>query len=310
VTGCGQTPQQIIQPASTTCPGFGGRRGALYSFQREEHVMPDIIEQLLHNMWRQYVQITPQALRVHQLLAERGEQVVNDHIALRTFDQDKLNIQQLAQSFLRGGYRQAGEYDFPEKKLSAHHYEHDDPQKPRIFISELRLGECHREVQRQVGELIDQVPEDLPRRWDFCMCGRPWQVSHQTYEALAAHSEYAAWMAAFGFRANHFTVNVNHLRTFNSLEELNDLLLQNGFELNDSGGLIKGSPEVFLEQSSTLAEPTPVTFTDGTYMVPGCYYEFARRYPLPDGQLFPGFVAKSADKIFESTDRRGRPSGR
>jgi len=35
--------------------------------------------------------------------------------------------------------------------------------------------------------------------------------------------------------------------------------------------------------------------------VPTCYYEFAKRYPGPDGKLFPGFVAASADKIFEST---------
>ncbi len=31
--------------------------------------------------------------------------------------------------------------------------------------------------------------------------------------------------------------------------------------------------------------------------------EFAHRYPLPNGNLFQGFVAKSADKIFESTNR-------
>ncbi len=32
--------------------------------------------------------------------------------------------------------------------------------------------------------------------------------------------------------------------------------------------------------------------------------EFARRYPAADGRLYSGFVAKSADKIFESTDKR------
>jgi hypothetical protein len=37
--------------------------------------------------------------------------------------------------------------------------------------------------------------------------------------------------------------------------------------------------------------------------IPTCYYEFARRYPLADGRLYQGFVAASADRIFESTHR-------
>ena len=32
--------------------------------------------------------------------------------------------------------------------------------------------------------------------------------------------------------------------------------------------------------------------------------DFALRYPLPNGELFQGFVANSASRIFESTDRR------
>ena len=34
------------------------------------------------------------------------------------------------------------------------------------------------------------------------------------------------------------------------------------------------------------------------------YYELAKRYPLPSGELFQGFVPASADKIFESTDAK------
>ena len=111
-------------------------------------------------------------------------------------------------------------------------------------------------------------------------------------------------MAAFGFRANHFTVLVNALATFDGLESFNAYLKQAGYQLNASGGEIKGSPEVCLEQSSTLADQVSVDFSDSVQTIPGCYYEFARRYPLPDGSLFGGFVARSADKIFESTNRR------
>jgi hypothetical protein len=46
-----------------------------------------------------------------------------------------------------------------------------------------------------------------------------------------------------------------------------------------------------------------VDFTEGKKEIPGCYYEFARRYPDQSGKLYSGFIAKSADKIFESTDK-------
>ena len=45
-------------------------------------------------------------------------------------------------------------------------------------------------------------------------------------------------------------------------------------------------------------------FVEGKYEVTSCYYEFAYRYPMADGTLFSGFVADSADKIFESTNMK------
>ena len=67
---------------------------------------------------------------------------------------------------------------------------------------------------------------------------------------------------------------------------------------------IKGSPEELLEQSSTMADRAEVAFSDQTVSIPSCFYEFALRYPKPDGELYTGFVAASADKIFESTDSK------
>ncbi|MEZ5198961.1 MAG: DUF1338 family protein [Bacteroidales bacterium] len=72
--------------------------------------------------------------------------------------------------------------------------------------------------------------------------------------------------------------------------------------MNDSGGEVKGTPEEMLEQSSTMAGKLNVQFVKGSLDVPSCYYEFARRYPDKSGKLYGGFIAKSADKIFESTD--------
>lgn len=260
------------------------------------------LESLLDSMWNDYSAQNPQAKKIHDLFVSKGNQVINDHIALRTYNDKRVGIDVLSQSFLASDYVEKGEYHFEEKKLYAKHFEHPELTKPKVFISELKLEEFSDEFQGIVKDLVDQIPEGTTTKFDFANCGRPWSVSFETYEKLRQESEYGAWMAAFGFRSNHFTVSVNHLESPNTLQELNEMIKESGFKLNDSGGEIKGSPAVFLEQSSTLADHVDVNFTDGVQTIPACYYEFARRYVMPSGELYQGFVAKSADKIFESTN--------
>ncbi len=275
---------------------------AFRGIEKASHTMT--FDDLLYKLWDDYATLNPQARAIHNLLQARGERIVNDHIALRTYDDPRVSIDRLARAFEKVGYTRQEEYDFEQKKLFARHFEHDDPNQPKVFISELQLAKCSDALRAKVAALLDQLPGDQMQRDDAPVAGRSWDLSFADYEALAAESEYAGWVAAFGFRANHFTVFVNALTTFESLQALNTCLKQNGYALNDSGGEVKGSPDVFLEQSSTLADQVEVKFSDGTHVIPACYYEFARRYPLPSGELFQGFVAKSADKIFESTDRR------
>jgi hypothetical protein len=262
------------------------------------------IEELMALLWADYAAITPVAERIHQLLRERGETVVNDHIALRTFSVPEVDIEVLDRAFVAAGYQPAESYEFPDKRLHACHYEHESRALPKVFISALLVDELSTELRSIVADLVAQVPPGLPARAHFAASGRPWQVSFSTYERLRRESEYAAWVAAFGFRANHFTVDVNALESFADLGELNRFLVEQGFELSRSGGEIKGSPEVYLEQSSTVADAIEIEFSDGTFEVPSCYYEFARRHRLPDGSMFQGFVAGSADRLFESTDFR------
>ena len=126
-------------------------------------------------------------------------------------------------------------------------------------------------------------------------------LSYEVYNRLREESEYAAWFYVFGFRANHFTVSINSLKIYN-INSVNDLLKKNGFILNGSGGEIKGTPADLLQQSSTVADTVLVKFKEGSFEVPCCYYEFAQRYSDSTGRLYNGFVAKSADKIFESTN--------
>jgi hypothetical protein len=147
-----------------------------------------------------------------------------------------------------------------------------------------------------------QMDQDAVCEDNFLYSGTHWQVSSQDYKSLLAESENAAWMAAWGYRANHFTVSVNHLQNINELADVNTILKNNGFALNTSGGEIKGGEDVCLAQSSTMADKATVQFSDIEMTIPSCFYEFAQRYALADGSLYQGFVAASADKIFESTN--------
>ena len=79
---------------------------------------------LLDRLWQDYAAINPQAGQIHDLLSRRGERVVNDHIALRTFDTPCIGLNALASPFIHLGYEPRGRYIFPEKKLLARHYEH------------------------------------------------------------------------------------------------------------------------------------------------------------------------------------------
>ncbi|WP_423839941.1 DUF1338 domain-containing protein [Vibrio mytili] len=261
---------------------------------------PDV---LFKSLWQDYIQrLCPSAAKVHQLLQE-DEPLINDHIALRTFNVAPLGIETLAKPFLAVGYKACGDYVFESKKLIAKHYEHPDPKLPKVFISELKVEECSAALQTIVAKIVAQVNQSQLAGHEFLYAGRLWELSFADFQTLAKESEYASWLAAHGYGANHFTVSVNQLSQFDEVKQVNDHLRQAGFVINESGGEVKGSPEVLLEQSSTMADRVTVMFTEGTENIPGGFYEFAKRYPMENGDLYPGFVAASADKIFESTNR-------
>jgi hypothetical protein len=260
-------------------------------------------EEIIDIFWKEYVKTTPSAGKIHQLLEAKGEKISNDHIAIRTFNHPNINIDQLSKVFLACGYEEKDTYHFEAKKLKAKHFQHSDVRAPKIFISELLLEEFSEELQYIVLNKINEIPMGLIATDAIIYSGRPWgTVSHETYLRLKEESEYAAWLYVYGFCANHFTINVNQLTAMESLQEMNAFLRTSGFAMNEAGGEIKGSPKALLEQSSTMADKKVVEFAEGPFEIPSCYYEFAKRYEEEGGNLFQGFIAKSADKIFESTN--------
>lgn len=278
------------------------------------------IQSVFDTLWDAYAQTNPKVIEIRKLLMHTSHSsdplddtlgssstITNDHIALRTLRHERFGIDQLSAPFKALGYEVSGHYQFQAKKLDAIHLEcKSEPKAPKVFISELLLEELSEETQSLLRyALIERCAPTMNDAPLLAASGRHWGVPrYDTYERLLAESEYAAWFYVFGFIPNHFTVRVNDLSQFEHISELNAFLEGQGYQLNSSGGKIKGSPELLLEQSSTLADTSEVAFVEGKYPVPSVFYEFAQRYSMPNGVEFSGFVEGNADKIFESTNRR------
>lgn len=268
-----------------------------------------VIEHLMDRLWKDYVGLAPEALKIHQVISEnliKGDhqsKIPNDHVAFRGINAPGWNIDSLSQPFLQLGYHlRDDEYHFSRKKLYARYLDPPTPGLPKVFISELLVEQLSPTAQAIIGRNVAETA--IPTRDMSLLFDQhsPFPITSREYKTLAQESEYAAWFLAFGIRPNHFTVSVHELNGNISLEHVIDLVEQVGFALNSSGGVIKGSVEQGLRQSSTIARDVKHTFQDGTALeIPGVYYEFAQRHVLKD-KLYGGFIAASADKIFESID--------
>jgi hypothetical protein len=262
------------------------------------------IELIYDRLWREYSAQNPSVRKIRALFTASGEEVLNDHIAFRTINDNRVNIDVLSSIFIANGYEPKGVYRFKQKHLLAKHFEHrTEPSAPKVFISELLLEGLSDALRQTMIGWLDVIITKISISGNIIFAGNPgFLPSYKAYNSLREESEYAAWLYVYGFRANHFTVSVDSFKKYNSISRVNDYLKKEGFILNTIGGEIKGTPDDLLEQSSTLADIIPMNFIEGIFNIPACYYEFAKRYPDKNGIIYSGFLEKSADKIFESTD--------
>lgn len=263
-------------------------------------------EEFFSGLWDQYIEIAPTAAVIRSLTEANFGVIENDHVAFRTFDLSPIALVNLEQAFLEWGYVRDRAYEFPDKHLKAFGYIPPRQGLPLVFLSEFETAILPETERRWVAQAVSELPRTTSPA-ELLLSGRPWELpSWEIYSSLEKLSPYAAWLSVWGLCANHFTIAVHRLKGSPSLDEVVDFLCAAGFEMNEVGGLFKGTPGELLEQASTLAESRPVTFPDGkTRSVPSCYYEFARRYLDASGEFYPGFVASSASNIFESTTKQG-----
>ena len=262
------------------------------------------------------------AMESHGLASNRLE-IENDHIAFRTMGVPQLGLKSFEKIFTHYGYQKRDPYHFEAKKLDAFWYAPPEPIYPRIFVSELRVGDLSAEAQRIIHSYTDEVksdPVDLLDLEDgaavdqFLHSGL-WRLpTWEDFSRLLEESEYAAWVVYNRYYLNHFTVSVHNLPApCDTVEGFNVFVEGLGVKLNNSGGKIKISPDGMLLQSSTVAEMVGAEFAGGDrHLISGSYVEFAERQVLAEYRELSkaeigrqhrreGFEAGNADKIFEST---------
>ncbi|SEW50252.1 DUF1338 domain-containing protein [Chitinophaga arvensicola] len=287
-----------------------------------------MLKDILHGLMERYQQRVPDVSAVIAAMIKEGmirhaDDIENDHIAFRTMGVPQLGVQSLEKIFLHYGYTKMEQYHFPGKKLDAWWYAPPEPQYPRIFISELRVNDLspaaqqiiHSYTREVITDPVNALNLDDATAVDTFLHSSLWRTpTLADYKALAAESEYAAWVIYNRYYLNHFTVSVHNLpEGYNTVADFNQFLEKHGFHLNDAGGKIKTSPDGNLLQSATVAGMITATFAGGeTFPIAGSYVEFAERKVLPQFAHLPaqdirrehrreGFEAGNADKIFEST---------
>ncbi len=288
------------------------------------------IDLILAGLMRRYQERVPDVTGILDQLVAHGHiastsEIENDHIAFRTMGVPQLGMQSLEKIFLHHGYEKRDPYYFERKKLDAFWYSPPREDLPRVFLSELRVGDLSDEAQAIIRSYTDEVESDPvdtlnlddAKAVDHFLHSPLWRTpTIADHDRLAEESEYAAWVIYNRYYLNHFTISVHGMpEAINTIEKFNRFVEANGFQLNDSGGKSKTSADGLLIQSSTVAKMVEAEFDDGNggtvkKPIAGSYVEFAERKLKPEAagkdsssraDRRDGFEAGNADKIFEST---------
>jgi len=290
------------------------------------------VARLFDALWDRYRQRVAHVAAYERVIRNAGAMFVNDHVAFRTLAVQKplAGIASVSRVFEALGYRSAGCYNFPDKHLSAIHYQHANRGFPKLFISELKTWELGRDAREAVErtlashrdpidaptlatlESLDGAPDDAALFDEVVrqFHDLPWQPPDAgDVETVNAESQYAAWVLVHGYNVNHFTslINSHGVEALDDIEKTIAALRKAGVPMKAE---IEGERGSKLRQSATEAAVIDVNVLRGgspdrmpwTY----AYFELAERGEVTDPETgrparFEGFLGPQATQLFEMT---------
>ncbi|WP_130432941.1 2-oxoadipate dioxygenase/decarboxylase family protein [Rivibacter subsaxonicus] len=264
-------------------------------------------------------------------VAERrasGQKVCFDHGALRTvaWPSGALPAGQAAitRVLVPLGFEQAETYPLPRLKMTGRAWRHRDlPQDiAQFFVSELHpeafspafqatvsrvIGDSRDPLSAQDLAELAQLERDralplasaqrLLPRLAGCFERQHGLFAWDDYESLRAESAEMAWIATEGNAFNHATDRVDDIDAVVELQRRAGRPVKSSVEVSASGRV---------RQTALAAAPVLREFRQGQGViareVPGSFYEFIARAPLPDEAILDlGFDAANATGIFGMT---------
>ena len=286
--------------------------------------------QVFDELWHEYRRRVQYVADYEQVVASHNATFFNDHIAFRTIASQNptTGIASLSRIFEALGYQPAGVYQFPDKHLSAVHFQHPHPQFPKLFISELRSWELspatcqmlesylanHRPAlplsklqqlsqlndnSTNRGQLLDEVVATIREL--------PWgSPATEDVQQINSESQYAAWVLVHGYNVNHFTalINSHGVEELNTIDKTVAAMQVAGIPMKAD---VEGAPGSKLRQTATQAVVIDVPVKgDATMEWTYAYFELAERGTVEvDGNQvrFEGFLGPQATQLFEMTKK-------
>jgi 2-oxoadipate dioxygenase/decarboxylase-like protein len=291
------------------------------------------LAELFDALWDRYRQRVSYVQTYEQVIRKAGATFFNDHIAFRTFanQRPQAGIASISRIFEALGYRAAGSYHFEDKQLSAIHFQHAHPQFPKIFISELKTWELSPPVAHIISRTLASHRPPVSEEFLAALCrldtgdsgggglmrqavsffhDLPWLLpQREDVVTINQTSQYAAWVLVHGYNVNHFTslINSHAVPALDDIEKTIGALAAAGVPMKKE---IEGEHGSKLRQSATEAVNIEVDVLDNgaPRKMPWsyAYFELAQRDEYVDSQTgkrvrFEGFLGPQATNLFEMT---------
>ena len=290
--------------------------------------------ELFDSLWERYRGRMEYVRTYEKLIEEHKASFVNDHIAFRTIacQSPMAGLFMISRIFEALGYSSAACYEFPDKHFSSIHYQHPNPQFPKLFITQLKTWELsaatcatiQKSLSTHRAPLTDQVLASLSNLEKISADERakllqtlvryfaelPWELPQKAdVLALDKESQFAAWVLVNGYDVNHFTASVNShgVPTLDDVEKVQSAMVGAKIPMKKE---IEGERGTKLRQTATESAVVPVKVKEDskTVEIPWtyAYFEIADRPLLKNPmtgemQRFEGFLGPQATNLFDMT---------